>query len=98
VGFEFNEKFIVWENQWDQCIGRKTFHKVPSTKNTWKNVVISTIFFGTKGGTIYLCNLGKLAKRGGGGYPQALPKVINLQGMLDLPKILALIEKLPPRS
>ena len=50
VGFEFNEKFIVWENQWDQCIGRKTFHKVPSTKNTWKNVVISTIFFGTKGG------------------------------------------------
>lgn len=50
VGFEFNEKFIVWENQWDQCIGRKTFHKVPSIKNTWKNVVISTIFFGTKGG------------------------------------------------
>ena len=54
VGFEFNEKFIVWENQWDQCIGRKTFHKVPSTKNTWKNVVISTIFFGTKGGG-YTC-------------------------------------------
>ena len=52
VGFEFNEKFIVWENQWDQCIGRKTFHKVPSTKNTWKNVVISTIFFGTKGGLL----------------------------------------------
>ena len=50
------------------------------------------------GYTIYLCNLGKLAKRGGGGYPQALPKVINLQGMLDLPKILVLIEKLPPRS
>ena len=48
--------------------------------------------------SIYLYNLGKLAKRGGGGYPQALPKVINLQGMLDLPKILVLIEKLPPRS
>ena len=51
-----------------------------------------------RGYTIYLCNLGKLAKRGGGGYPQALPKVINLQGMLELPEILALIEKLPPRS
>jgi len=48
VGFEFNEKFIVWENQWDQCIGRKTFHKVPSTKNTWKNVVISIIHSDTQ--------------------------------------------------
>ena len=50
------------------------------------------------GYSIYLYNLGKLAKRGGGGYPQALPKVINLQGMLEFPEILALIEKLPPRS
>ena len=32
------------------------------------------------GYTIYLCNLGKLAKRGGGGYPQALPKVFILWG------------------
>ena len=50
------------------------------------------------GYSIEIYNLGKLAKRGGGGYPQALPKVINLQGMLELPEILALIEKLPPRS
>ena len=50
------------------------------------------------GYTIYLCNLGKLAKLGGGGYPQALRKVVNLQEMLELPKILVLIEKFPPRS
>ena len=50
------------------------------------------------GYTIYLCNLGKLAKRGGGGYPQALPKVINLQGLLELSEILVLIEKLPHRA
>ena len=55
--------------------------------------------FGLEGGYfIFLCNLGKLAKQGGGGYPQAVPKVINLQGMLELPEILVLIEKLPPRS
>ena len=46
----------------------------------------------------FLYNLGKLAKRGGGGYPQALPKVINLQGMLELPEILVLIVKPPPHS
>ena len=62
------------------------------------NVTGFSDFPGRGGYTIYLCNLGKLAKRGGGGYPQALPKVINLQGMLELPEILALIEKLPPHS
>ena len=51
----------------------------------------------TRGGdSIFLYNLGKLAKRGGGGYPQALPKVINLQGMLELPEILVLNVKPPP--
>ena len=55
-----------------------------------------------RGGSLFYVSksiyLGVLKKGGGGGYPQALPKVINLQGMLDLPKILVLIEKLPPRS
>ena len=44
------------------------------------------------GGVFYfLCNLGKLAKRGGGGYPQALLKVINLRRMLELSKLLVLL-------
>ena len=43
----------------------------------------------------FLCNLGKLAKRGGGGYPQALPKVINLGIMLELSEILVLVRMSP---
>ena len=43
----------------------------------------------------FLCNLGKLAKRGGGGYPRALPKVINLRIMLELSEILVLV-RIPP--
>ena len=51
------------------------------------------------GGVFYfLCNLGKLAKRGGGGYPQALPKIFNLQIMLELSEILVLVGNPPPRS
>ena len=59
----------------------------------------NTILQKPRGGgySIILCNLGKLAKRGEGGYPQALSKVINLQGMLELPEILVLIET-PSRS
>ena len=53
-------------------------------------------FSGSRGGVFYfLCNLGKLAKRGGGGYPQALPKVINLGIMLELSEILVLV-RIPP--
>ena len=32
-----------------------------------------------------------IAERGGGGYPQALPKVINLGIMLELSEILVLV-------
>ena len=39
----------------------------------------------------FLYDLEKLAKRGGGGYPQALPKVFNLQILLELSEILVLI-------
>ena len=48
--------------------------------------------------SIYSYNLGKLAKRGGGGYPQALPKVINFHRILELPKILVLIRNPSPCS
>ena len=43
-------------------------------------------FFGMY--SILLFNLGQLAKWGGSGYPQVLPKVIILQGMLELPESL----------
>ena len=39
----------------------------------------------------FLYNLGKLAKRGGDGYPQVLLKVINLRRMLELSKLLVLV-------
>ena len=48
------------------------------------------VFLGGEEYSVFLYNWGKLAKRGGG-YPQALPKVISLQGMLELPEILVLV-------
>jgi len=44
----------------------------------WNSLLgFSTIGDFFRGYSIYLYNLGKLAKRGGGGYPQALLKVIT---------------------
>ena len=60
-------------------------------------IVGNTLWSGTvrifhwRGVFYFLCNLGKLAKRGGGGYPQALLKVINLRRMLELSKLLVLV-------
>ena len=48
---------------------------------SWENPFAGAdLFAGSNYGgySIFLYNLGKLAKRGGGGYPQALPKVINI--------------------
>ena len=56
-----------------------------------------TIVGGVKLWGVYyiLHNLRISAERGGGGYPQALPKVINLGIMLELSEILVLV-RIPP--
>ena len=49
-----------------------------------------------KGGILFLTYLGKVSlSRELDGYPQALLKVINLQGMLELSEILILVRNPP---
>ena len=48
------------------------------------------------GGILFLIYLGKVSLSGEvGGYPQALLKVVNLQGMLELSEILILVRSPP---
>ena len=49
-----------------------------------------------EGGILFLIYLGKVSFSGEvGGYPQALLKVVNLQGMLDFHRNFVLIKNLP---
>ena len=49
-----------------------------------------------KGGILFLTYLGIVSLSGEvGGYPQALLKVVNLQGMLELSEILILVRSPP---
>ena len=55
------------------------------------NIVSRDIF---RGGILFLIYLGKVSFSGEvGGYPQALLKVINLQGMLDFHRNFHLIKR-----
>ena len=55
-----------------------------------------TLIFATWGGILFLTYLGIVSLSGEvGGYPQALLKVVNLQGMLELSEILILVRNSP---
>ena len=61
-----------------------------------RGLICSTNSPETTGGILFLTYLGIVSLSGEvGGYPQALLKVVNLQGMLELSEILILVRSPP---